>query len=118
MYLMPDYGGGPLWWEGGGEVQLDPTPTPMYWDDVGVVLVEPIPLREDTKKALKDWSGQMFRALDAHLGEGPPFDDQAFNAEGDRLLRQMRAELHGVYEVGRARLNAGKKWIEWEPDSA
>lgn len=95
---MTDYGSSSLWWEDGGMVPLGD-----------------LPLTPDTEQALEAWSGRMWEALNAETGEGPPIDTEVYTAEmrseGDRLWAVVRAELGGLYEVGRA---SGVRVI-WDP---
>jgi hypothetical protein len=102
IYLMTDYTSSSVWWETGGMVGLDD-----------------LPLTDATKSALEAWSNQMFVALNASTGHGPPIDEDEhqsyMDAEGARLLRIVRAELGDAYEVGQAKFQDGRKRIDWGP---
>jgi hypothetical protein len=93
----------------------------LWWDDGGMVELDTLPLTAETKKALEDWSGQMYRWLNAHVGEDPAFDqdvyDAEMDAEGQRLLQELRRQLPREYEVGMGRFVDGRKHIEWETET-
>lgn len=118
IYLMPDHTSSSLWcWDPDGD-----------WSDAMVALDE-LPLTTETKKALEAWSAHLWLAVERPpTGDGRPFDQETFEvsmeAEGERLLNVVRAELGDEYEVGYARFDPvdargldHTKRIEWPSDT-
>jgi hypothetical protein len=88
--LMPDYRCSPLWVYQGGEFLDNPDP-------------DELPVTGELKAALQIWAASYEGTLDpedpARSGFTTPADRDAFDVEGQRLWRELQAQLGPDYEV-------------------
>lgn len=89
MKLMADYQCFPLW------EALD--------DGTHNVNPDDLPLTADLKSALRNWSASYDRTLNQEYppdsGFASPAEEEAFEAEGRRLWKELQAQLDPEYKV-------------------
>ncbi len=103
--LMPDYGVSPVWEFAGGDLIDNADP-------------EYLPLTADLRAALRRWAS----AYDATLNQEyppdsgflSPADEDAFEAEGLRLWKELQAQLGAEYTVAYFSQRDGRLY---EPES-
>jgi hypothetical protein len=88
--LMAEYGLTVLWWghDSGKIGPIDP---------------ESLPLNTELKAALHEWAirydGTLNREYPPDSGFASPADEEAFEAEGKRLWKELQAQLGPAYHV-------------------
>ena len=88
LKLMADYGCQPLWENGAARYNVDPAD---------------LPITPDLRDALHAWQQRCDDTLDMETGYNSGFHTSesaaAFNADGERLLRRLQAELGNRFEI-------------------
>lgn len=89
LKLMAEYGGTVLWGVGAA--------------DVGPIDPHSLPLTDDLRAAIQRWADAYDRTLDTDYPEDAGFADpseqEAFEAEGMRLWRELQAQLGRDWSV-------------------
>lgn len=88
LKLMPDYQCFPLWKTSG---------------EIGNVNPDELPLTNDLKVALRAWANAYDNTLNQEYppdsGFASPLEEEAFEAEGKRLWKELQAQLGPEYQV-------------------